>query len=52
MKTPGLIDIQINGFAAVDFNRTDIDAIRLRQVLEVMFGFAVASFTGRYYGVD
>lgn len=41
--TPGLFDIQVNGFAGVDFNDENIDADRLDSALEAMLKTGVTS---------
>ena len=41
MRTPGLVDLQVNGFAGVDFNSGAITAAALDQALEAMLATGV-----------
>ncbi|PWL17606.1 N-acetylglucosamine-6-phosphate deacetylase [Falsochrobactrum shanghaiense] len=43
MITPGLIDIQVNGFAGVDFNSGDLTADKLDHALEAMLATGVTT---------
>lgn len=41
MRTPGLVDLQVNGFAGVDFNSGTITAAELDRALEAMLATGV-----------
>ena len=43
MKTPGLVDLQVNGFAGVDFNDTAVTADALDRALEAMLATGVTT---------
>jgi N-acetylglucosamine-6-phosphate deacetylase len=43
MRSAGLFDLQVNGFAGVDFNSDSIDAQRLDHALEAMLATGVTS---------
>jgi N-acetylglucosamine-6-phosphate deacetylase len=43
MRSPGLIDLQVNGFGGVDFNRADLTAEMMDQALEAMLATGVTS---------
>ena len=43
MRSAGLFDLQVNGFAGVDFNSDEIDAQRLDHALEAMLATGVTS---------
>jgi N-acetylglucosamine-6-phosphate deacetylase len=43
MRSAGLFDLQVNGFAGVDFNSDTIDAARLDHALEAMLSTGVTS---------
>jgi N-acetylglucosamine-6-phosphate deacetylase len=43
MRTPGLVDLQVNGFAGVDFNSGTITAAELDRALEAMLANGVAT---------
>jgi N-acetylglucosamine-6-phosphate deacetylase len=43
MRSAGLFDLQVNGFAGVDFNSEEIDADRLDHALEAMLATGVTS---------
>jgi N-acetylglucosamine-6-phosphate deacetylase len=43
MRSAGLFDLQVNGFAGVDFNSDEIDADRLDHALEAMLATGVTS---------
>ena len=42
-KTPGLVDLQVNGFAGVDFNTPGITAQTLQKALEAMLASGVTT---------
>ena len=42
-KTPGLVDLQVNGFAGVDFNTPGITAQTLQNALEAMLASGVTT---------
>ena len=44
MKTPGLVDLQVNGFAGVDFNSPDLTSDSLQLSLEAMLTTGVTVF--------
>ena len=41
MRTPGLVDLQVNGFAGVDFNSGTITSAELDRALEAMLATGV-----------
>lgn len=43
MRSAGLFDLQVNGFAGVDFNSDEVDADRLDYALEAMLATGVTS---------
>lgn len=43
MRTPGLVDLQVNGFAGVDFNSGTITAAELDRALEAMLATGVTT---------
>jgi N-acetylglucosamine-6-phosphate deacetylase len=43
MRTAGLFDLQVNGFAGVDFNSDDVSADKLDHALEAMLATGVTS---------
>lgn len=43
MKTPGLVDLQVNGFAGVDFNSGTVTAPELDRALEAMLATGVTT---------
>jgi N-acetylglucosamine-6-phosphate deacetylase len=43
MRSPGLFDLQVNGFAGVDFNSVEVDADRLDHALEAMLATGVTA---------
>lgn len=43
MRSAGLFDLQVNGFAGVDFNSDEVDADRLDHALEAMLATGVTS---------
>ncbi len=43
MRTPGLVDLQVNGFAGVDFNSGTITASELDRALEAMLATGVTT---------
>jgi len=43
MQSRGLLDLQVNGFAGVDFNATDLDADALDRALAAMLGTGVTT---------
>ncbi|MFJ5368382.1 N-acetylglucosamine-6-phosphate deacetylase [Bosea sp. CER48] len=43
MRTPGLVDLQVNGFAGVDFNSGTITAAELDRALEAMLSTGVTT---------
>lgn len=43
MRTPGLVDLQVNGFAGVDFNSGAITAAELDRALEAMLATGVTT---------
>jgi N-acetylglucosamine-6-phosphate deacetylase len=43
MQSKGLLDLQVNGFAGVDFNATDLDADALDRALAAMLGTGVTT---------
>jgi len=43
MRTPGLVDLQVNGFAGVDFNSGTITAAELDRALETMLATGVTT---------
>ena len=44
LVTDGFLDIQVNGFAAVDFNRPGLSAAELRRATEAMWRHGVTQF--------
>ena len=43
MRTSGLFDLQVNGFAGIDFNSEAIDADALDHALEAMLATGVTA---------
>ena len=43
MRTPGLVDLQVNGFAGVDFNSGTVTAAELDRALEAMLATGVTT---------
>jgi N-acetylglucosamine-6-phosphate deacetylase len=44
LLSEGFLDIQVNGFAGVDFNRPDLDAAALRRALDALWRHGVTRF--------
>ena len=46
IELPGLFDLQVNGFAGVDFNGADLTADRAAEALDCLRGTGVTRLTG------